>query len=68
MALEAVRALAQDGARVAGLFAVGLTTAVGRRPGRPPEWRELLRGLRGLRRHAETEVRDAALVAVTHHE
>ncbi|MFJ3201303.1 hypothetical protein [Streptomyces sp. NPDC086989] len=63
--LEAVRALAQDGAGVAGRFAVGLTTAVGRRLGWPPEWRELLRG---LTRHAETEVRDAALVAVTHHE
>ncbi|MFE2147481.1 hypothetical protein ACFXA3_38115, partial [Streptomyces sp. NPDC059456] len=63
--LEAVRALAGDGARVPGLFAVALTTAVGRRLGWPPQWRAMLRE---LRRHAETEVRDAALGAVTHHE
>ncbi|WP_405761313.1 hypothetical protein [Streptomyces sp. NBC_00045] len=63
--LAAVGALARDGARVPGMFAVALTATLGRRLGWPPEWRALLRG---LRRHAEPEVRDAALVAVTHHE
>ncbi|WP_030158024.1 hypothetical protein [Streptomyces sp. NRRL S-244] len=63
--LEAVRGLAEDGAAVAGLFAVALTAAMGRRCGWPPEWREVLRG---LRRHTEQEVRDAALVAFTHGE
>ncbi|MFD7840850.1 hypothetical protein [Streptomyces sp. NPDC059761] len=65
VALEAVRGLAQDGAPVPGLFAVALTAAMGRRCGWPPQWREVLRG---LRRHAESEVRDAALVVFTHGE
>ncbi|THA41385.1 hypothetical protein [Streptomyces sp. A1547] len=63
--LEAVRGLAQDGAPVPGLFAVALTSAMGGRCDWPGEWRALLRE---LRRHAETEVRDAALVAITHRE
>lgn len=63
--LEAVRCLAEDGAPVPGMFAVALTAAMGRRSGWPPEWRALLWE---LRRHAEPEVRDAALVAVTRRE
>ncbi|MCX4631653.1 hypothetical protein [Streptomyces sp. NBC_01443] len=63
--LEAARGLAENGARVPGMFAVALTTAMGRRFGWPPQWRALLRE---LRRHAEPEVQDAALGAVTHDE
>ncbi|MFI6143982.1 hypothetical protein [Streptomyces sp. NPDC051109] len=63
--LEAVRGLAQDGAPVAGLFAVALTAAMGRRCGWLPEWSAVLRR---LRRHPEQEVREAALVVFTHRE
>ncbi|MFD8796913.1 hypothetical protein ACFV1T_40225, partial [Streptomyces vinaceus] len=63
--LEAVRGLAEDGAPVSGQFAVALAVAMGRRCDWAPEWREVLRG---LRRHADQEVRDAALVAFTHPE
>ncbi|MER7465827.1 hypothetical protein [Streptomyces sp. NPDC097981] len=68
--LAAVRGLAADGALIPGLFAVALTTAMGRRSGGrntgwAPEWRGLLRE---LRRHTQLEVRDAALAAGTHHE
>ncbi|MFJ3910717.1 hypothetical protein [Streptomyces vinaceus] len=63
--LEAVRGLVEDGAPVAGLFAVALTAAMGRRCDWAPEWRDVLRG---LRRHAVSEVRDAALGVFTHQE
>ncbi|MFI8278964.1 hypothetical protein ACIGBH_29580 [Streptomyces sp. NPDC085929] len=63
--LEAVRGLADDDALVPGLFAVALTAAMGRRCDWPAQWRAVLRG---LRRHAEPEVRDAAMVAFTHQE
>ncbi|MFD7082741.1 hypothetical protein [Streptomyces sp. NPDC059918] len=63
--LEAVRGLAEDGAPVPGLFAVALTSAMGRRSDWAPQWRQVLRG---LRRHADQEVREAALVVFTHQE
>ncbi len=63
--LEAVRGLADDDALVPGLFAVALTAAMGRRCDWPAQWRAVLRG---LRRHAEPEVREAAMVAFTHQE
>ncbi|GHF17672.1 hypothetical protein [Streptomyces morookaense] len=50
--------LAADGGCAAGLFAVTLTAAGGRRTGWAAPWRERLRG---LRRHGHADVRDAAL-------
>ncbi|MFF4381154.1 hypothetical protein [Kitasatospora sp. NPDC001547] len=54
-----------DTGPAAGLFATALTEAFGERLGWPPEWRALLRELRG---HPSADVRERALAAVTHRE
>lgn len=54
----AARSLTEDGSQAAGLFAVELTETGGRRTDWAAFWRERLRA---LRRHADPDVREAAL-------
>ncbi|MET9875275.1 hypothetical protein ABZZ36_11705 [Actinacidiphila glaucinigra] len=60
--LLAAERLAAEGGHAAGLLAVAVTGALGRRTGWTEEWRGLLRS---LRRHALPDVRDAALAVTT---
>ncbi|MET8627602.1 hypothetical protein ABZW30_28285 [Kitasatospora sp. NPDC004669] len=60
--LSVVHRLAAHGGCAHGLFAVGLTHALGPRTGWPPQWRALLRT---LRQHPQADVREAALAVRT---
>ncbi|MFI9202931.1 hypothetical protein [Streptomyces sp. NPDC053048] len=60
--LHAAAALADDGEHAAGLFALALTVAGGRRGYWSTAWRDQLRA---LRRHPHADVRDEALRTVT---
>ncbi|MGF1428547.1 hypothetical protein [Kitasatospora sp. LaBMicrA B282] len=60
--LDVTDRLTTHGACAHGLFAVGLTHALGPRTGWPQEWRALLRA---LRRHPHPDVREAALTVRT---
>ncbi|GHG54097.1 hypothetical protein [Streptomyces griseocarneus] len=59
---HAARVLSEEGGHTAGLFAVSLTVAGGRRTDWAEHWRERLRA---LRRHPHPDVRDAALAPAT---
>lgn len=60
--LLAAERLAAEGGHAAGLLAVAVTGALGRRTGWTEEWRTLLRS---VRRHGDPDVRDAALALTT---